>query len=110
MPTSRQAGPKSHGTPCAMVLRLLRALAGVPGLLASVACRSLDRLDPSVGGSRPRDLTVRIGHASSAQQWRPPHPAPRVVTIGRTSLVLGRGRWIKARVPFFVNSRPPAAE
>jgi hypothetical protein len=36
-PTSRQAGPKSHGTPCAMALRLLRALPGVPGFLAPIA-------------------------------------------------------------------------
>src|ERR1700759_2434188 len=75
--------PKSLGTPCAMVLRLLRALAGVPGLLASVACRSLDKLDPSIGGPRPRDLTVRIGYASSAHRKHPSHPAPRVVTIVR---------------------------
>src|SRR5581483_4069880 len=31
--------PKSPGTPCAMVLRLLRALPGVPGLLAPVAAQ-----------------------------------------------------------------------
>jgi hypothetical protein len=35
--------PKSPGTPCAMVLRLLRALPGVSGLLASVARRSSQR-------------------------------------------------------------------
>jgi hypothetical protein len=27
------------GTPCAMVLRLIRALSGVPGLIATVALR-----------------------------------------------------------------------
>ena len=64
-PTSRQAGPKSHGTPCAMVLRRLPALAGVPGLLASVAPGARPGLDPSVGGPRPRDLTVRSQRASS---------------------------------------------
>jgi hypothetical protein len=59
------------GTPCAMVLRLLRALPGVPGLLAPVALsisafrpqgrnRVSIRLDPSVGGSGPHGLTVRI--------------------------------------------------
>jgi hypothetical protein len=29
--------PKSPGTPCAMVLRLLRDLPGVPGFLATIA-------------------------------------------------------------------------
>ena len=59
MPTSRQVEPKSHGTPCAMALRLLRALPGVPGLIAPVAAQSLAQLDPSVGGSGPHGLTVR---------------------------------------------------
>src|SRR5580704_2779733 len=41
------------GTPCAMVLRLLRALPGVSGLLASVARGIITReLDPSVEGSQ----------------------------------------------------------
>src|SRR5580704_19703909 len=59
------------GTPCAMVLRLLRALLGVPGLLAPVASsisafrpqgrnRVSITLDPSVGGSGPHGLAVRV--------------------------------------------------
>src|ERR1700744_2965586 len=53
--------PKSSGTPCAMVLRLLRALPGVPGFLATIACQLvIGRLDPSVGESGPHGLTVRI--------------------------------------------------
>src|SRR6202030_4324016 len=58
-------------TPCAMALRLLRALPGVPGFLAPVVLsisafrpqgrnRVSRRLDPSVGGSGPHGLTVRI--------------------------------------------------
>jgi hypothetical protein len=31
--------PKQSGIPCAMVLRLIRALPGVPGFLATVAAR-----------------------------------------------------------------------
>ena len=61
VPTSRQVRPKRSGTPCAMVYGLLRALAGVPGLLASVAHEIAHELDPSIGGPRPHDLTVRIG-------------------------------------------------
>src|SRR3984893_7926284 len=71
------------GTPCAMVLRLLRALPGVPGLLASVAARSLAQLDPSVGGTGPHGLTVRARAARLAARTRPSHPAPRVVTIAK---------------------------
>ena len=43
-------------------LRLIRALLGVPGFLASVASRDLHlaRLDPSVGGSGPHDFAVRV--------------------------------------------------
>src|SRR6201989_3351090 len=57
--------------PAQWLYGLLRDLPGVPGLLASVADRSLalrpqgrkshlDRLDPSVGGTGPRGLTVRV--------------------------------------------------
>jgi hypothetical protein len=43
-----------------MVLRLIRALPGVPGLIASVARKVVPHgLDPSVGGSGPRDFAVR---------------------------------------------------
>jgi hypothetical protein len=33
-----QGPPETNGIPCAMVLRLLRALPGVPGFLATIAC------------------------------------------------------------------------
>src|ERR1700751_4332581 len=88
MPTSRQAGPKSHGTPCATALRLLRALPGVPGLLATIACQlEIGRLDSSVGESGPHGLTVRFSthrlrtgasiatRLTSGDEWpsRPPY-------------------------------------
>src|SRR6201999_1805031 len=51
---------RSSGIPRAMVLRLIRALLGVPGLLASVACRFVTSgLDTSVGVPGPRDFAVR---------------------------------------------------
>ena len=59
----RAAG--TAGTPCATVLRLMRALLGVPGFRAAVASRetSREKLDPSVGfsvgGSGPDDFAVR---------------------------------------------------
>jgi hypothetical protein len=44
-----------------MVLRLIRALPGVPGLLATVACEFVTRkLDPSVGRSGPHDFAARL--------------------------------------------------
>ena len=40
--------------------RCVHSIAGVPGLLASVALSIIiDRLDPSVGGTGPHGLTVR---------------------------------------------------
>jgi hypothetical protein len=52
-----------------MALRLLRALPGVPGLLASVALSiTIDKLDPSVGGTGPHGLTVRDCAARLAAQ------------------------------------------
>src|ERR1700760_2421758 len=45
------------GTPCAMVYCLLRALAGDRAFLPPSPVE-FDRLDPSVGGPPPRDLTI----------------------------------------------------
>src|SRR5260370_681534 len=57
--TTGQAG--STGTPCAMVLQLIRDLPGVPGLIAPSPLRgSPSRLDASVGASGPRDFAVRL--------------------------------------------------
>ena len=48
-------------TPCAMVLRLIRGLLGVPGFLASVASHVRHaKLDSSVGESGPHDFAVRV--------------------------------------------------
>jgi hypothetical protein len=58
--TSRQVRPKRSGIPCAMALRLLRALPGVPGFLVTVARGIFRELDSSVGESEPHGLTVRI--------------------------------------------------
>src|SRR5581483_4011139 len=47
--------------PAQWLYGLLRALPGVPGLLAPSSRRLLPmRLDPSIGGSGPHGLTVRI--------------------------------------------------
>src|SRR5581483_2719214 len=54
--------------PAQWLYGLLRALPGVPGLLAPIAAQSLARLDPSVGGSGPHGLTVRDCAARLAAQ------------------------------------------
>jgi hypothetical protein len=42
--------PQHHGIPCAMVLRLIRDLPGVPGLIATVALRNVSQsLTPASG-------------------------------------------------------------
>jgi hypothetical protein len=57
----------STGIPCAMVLRLIRDLPGVPGFLATVALRVIaTKLDTSVGVSGPHDFAVRVRHARHA--------------------------------------------
>src|ERR1700742_4388364 len=87
-----QVSRTRSGIPCAMAERLLRALPGVSGLLATVAtqisaCRARRadianaQLDPSVEGTGPHRLTVRARGASSAQLTRPPQPASQFVTI-----------------------------
>ena len=69
VPTSRQVGPKHPAFPAQWFTAASRSRRS-PGLLASVGHRSrtglaadahLDGLDPSIGGPRPRDLTVRSG-------------------------------------------------
>src|ERR1700758_401941 len=60
MPTSRQAGRNRPALPAQWLYGLLRALPGVPGLLATIVFRlEIGRLDPSIGGSGPDRLTGR---------------------------------------------------
>jgi hypothetical protein len=58
---------RNTGTPCAMVLRLIRALLGVPGLLATVAPakRLAMRLTSASGGRDHTISLVRLGRPSS---------------------------------------------
>jgi hypothetical protein len=64
--------------------RLLRALPGVPGLLATVAERNcFHRLDTSVGVSGPHDFAVRLGYLRLWHHPRPPHPNPAFVTFAK---------------------------
>ena len=68
----------SAGIPCAMVLRLIRALPGDRALLPPSFAGSSRDLDASVGASGPHAFAVRISIARLATLPRPPHPAPNV--------------------------------
>jgi hypothetical protein len=74
-------GTETSGIPCAMVLRLLRDLPGVPGFLATVACELPHRLDPSVGGTGPHGLTVRSSLARLAKKPAATAACPAFVAI-----------------------------
>jgi hypothetical protein len=66
--------PNRSGLPCATVFRLIRALPGVPGLLATTA---RNRLASWIPASGDRDHTISpsaLAHSSEAPQ-RPSHPA-----------------------------------
>ena len=83
--TTGSAG--SPGIPCAMVLTVSFELSLGTGL--SCPHHRTDRsarLDTSVGVSGPHDFAVRIGLARQARRPRPPHPAPRFVTLRNAPL------------------------
>src|SRR5205807_1093635 len=75
----RPQGSRTTGTPCAMVLRLIRALLGVPGLLAAVAPakRPARSLIPA-SGDRDHTISPYASAHSSAAPQRPSLPASHV--------------------------------
>ena len=73
----------SSGLPCAMVLRLIRALPGDHSLVATVASQIVSaRLSACVGAPGPHDFAVRTNAARRAiialGDVRPSHPVPNV--------------------------------
>jgi len=73
------AGTPKHRHSLRNGLRLIRALPGVPGLLASVAGGFIfRRLDPSVGGSGPRDFARPLARRSSVGSHASIASPPRV--------------------------------
>jgi hypothetical protein len=91
---SNNRAARTTGTPCAMVLTAYaRALLGVPGLIAPVACGLVTRkLDTSVGVPGPRDLAVRMRAVRLAALTRPSHPAPNTRDDREAPLLGGAGR------------------
>jgi hypothetical protein len=102
---SPQVHRKRSGLPCANGFNgFLRALFGEPGFFATVASRDhlLDKLDISVGISRPHDFAVRFDTARLAAPPRPPHPALNVRDDRDTPLMRGG----TAAIPNPVSSKP----
>jgi hypothetical protein len=90
------------GTPCAMVLRLTPRSPRGTGLASPRReWINLHSLDPSVGGSGPHGLTVRIGIARLRYQMRPSHPAPRFVTTAKRLFGERGTARVKAQFPYF---------
>src|SRR5437764_13207725 len=84
-----QVQPRHPGFPRAMVLRLIRALPGEAAFLAPVAGGNSAGVAP---GSRRQDHTtspyaagVLVRRETRLTPQRPSPPAPRSVTIARTS-------------------------
>src|SRR5215472_14647072 len=77
--------------PAQWFYRLLRALPGVPGFLATVVRRSSRRIYPQHRGDRTTRLDRMRSRQSSSTQAHPSHPAPRLVTIGRNALLQEAG-------------------
>ena len=77
--TSIQVRREHPGLPCAMALRLIRALPGRAGLVVTVALEKLasQELDASIGASGPHDFAVRVTRLRPARASRPPHPTAR---------------------------------
>jgi hypothetical protein len=69
----------------------LYALSRVPGLLATVACASYRRLDPSVARSGPHDFAVRFRQRSSCVAKASTASRPALMTL-RNAPLIGAGR------------------
>src|SRR6201995_3030612 len=65
--------PKSHGTPCAMVLRLLRDLPGEPAFLPPSPASHLAGLSPALAGQDHTALPYASGRLVLARP-RPSEP------------------------------------
>src|SRR5690242_2121095 len=95
-----------------MVYGLLRALPGVPGFLATIACAPcraerptslIRKLDSSIGEPESHDLTVRLGaHRLRASVSIAARTTNR---DDRETPLLRAGARIKAQVTFFRNNR-----
>jgi hypothetical protein len=85
-----QVTPESPGIPGAMVLTVSFVLSPATGLSCHRRLRTcIRKLDTSVGVSGPHDFSVRLSALRPKAHPRPPHPAPRFVTL-RNAPLLGQ--------------------
>jgi hypothetical protein len=105
---SIQVQRKHSGLPCAMALRLIRALPGESELLATIAPERrwpLKDLTPAIRASGPHDFAVREPAHSSTRRLRPPQPVPTSVTWPTSPLAGQDGRnkpviWVRSQIYF----------
>src|ERR1700719_2830039 len=82
-----QVTPESPGIPHAMVYGLYRALPGARAFWPPSSVKvSLHELDTSVEVPGPHVFTVRFKRPRQERHPRPPHPAPRFVTLRNAPL------------------------
>src|ERR1700726_459413 len=82
-----QVTPESPGIPRAMVLTVSFVLSPGTGLSCPRRLRTcIRKLDTSVGVSGPHDFSVRLRALRPKAHPRPPHPAPRFVTLRNAPL------------------------
>src|SRR5262249_43020683 len=98
-PATRKAGGSHHrsavtsGLPCAMVLTAAPRSPRCTGLCSHRRLPIIfGKLDPSVGGSGPHGLAVRIGRARPARRHVHRIPLPTFVTIAKRPSWSGTGR------------------
>jgi hypothetical protein len=95
-----QVTPESPGIPRAMVLTVSFVLSPATGLSCHRRLRTcIRKLDTSVGVSGPHDFSVRLSALRPKAHPRPPHPAPRFVTLRNAPLWDGTGRTCRDDLP-----------
>ena len=81
----------------------LYVISPVSGLLATVACSHPASLTPASGGQDHTTLPSALPALRPSAPARPPHPAPRFVTIAIRPSDEARDGAVRPRFPIFVN-------
>src|SRR5262249_12491303 len=90
--SSQQVQPNTLRHPLRNGLRLIRALPGVPGSLASVACDFVIANLTPASGCQDHAISPSASRAARrAAATRPSHPRSAFVTSGRNAPLVGAG-------------------
>ncbi len=79
--TSIQVQRRTSDIPCAMALRLIRALPGELRSVATVACERVRKLGASLAAPGPHDFAVRFGTVRQRRRRVHRIPSQRSVTM-----------------------------